>query len=809
MVPVPPSPDAMPVPSGMGGAVVPSFDMGMDDDEGKVDSGAKIRRYIAAVKRFRWLILVLVILGGGAGAFMSRFVKPTYDAYGTIWIADVMPGGGNNNVRGPELFPTGSWIELFRSFSVIDRVVTKKHLWYTPKTARDTLALFGVLYPTAGSVSGDYTLTLDPAGTHYTLSEAKRGVVERGTVGDTIGRSVGFIWTPSPDVLRRLRTVGVWVAQPRVVATGLATGVEISMQEQSNLLKVGLTGQDRLKTADLLNVWMAAFVDRVAELRRQNGTEVEGLVASQKAAAERQLADAESRLETFQVGAVTQPGQSATPSTAIATGGTSGDALAATYFRNQAGYDSVRHDRIALENIAAAGRDGTLAPDEVASIPSVMQAPELLATLKDLIDKESQLRTLRQSYTDQYKPVRDMAATVQTLRTQTIPQLALDAAHALRTRENDLATSLTRDSLRLRGIPERTMKEAQLRRDLQIAEGQYTDIQKKYEASRLATVTEVPDVSILDPALPSLSPQRNMKVLLTLGGFMGAFGFGVALALLFDMIDPRFRYPEQITDELKLEVIGAVPAVPKAGDAMNDPEAMLHSIEAFRGLRMRLHHSFETPPVMLTITSPGAGDGKSMIASNLALSFAEAGYRTLLIDGDIRRGKLHSVFNIDRRPGLLDYLAGEADIQDIMREVSPNGRFTVIPSGTRRHRGPELLTSARLPALINTMRTRFDVILIDSAPLGAGIDGFALGVATRNMILVMRTGVTDRRVAKAKLKLLSSFPVRMIGAVVNDVPAAGLYQEYSYLYGYAADIDPETAQQGEIPVLHPGDATTT
>jgi capsular exopolysaccharide synthesis family protein len=266
------------------------------------------------------------------------------------------------------------------------------------------------------------------------------------------------------------------------------------------------------------------------------------------------------------------------------------------------------------------------------------------------------------------------------------------------------------------------------------------------------------------------------------------------------MIDHRFRYPEQISDELRLDILGAVPAVPKPGEAA-DPEATLQSIEAFRGLRMNMHHAFDAPPVMLTISSPGAGDGKSMISSNLALSFADAGYRTLLIDGDIRRGKLHNVFDLERRPGLLDYLAGDAEITETLRKVPMHAGLTIIPSGTRRHRGPELLTSARLPALLNWARGKYDVVLIDSAPLAAGVDAYALGVATGSMILIMRTGVTDRRVAKAKLKLMERMPIRMLGAVVNAVPAAGLYSEYSYLYGYQPDIDVDSPKTDPLPAL--------
>ena len=172
----------------------------------------------------------------------------------------------------------------------------------------------------------------------------------------------------------------------------------------------------------------------------------------------------------------------------------------------------------------------------------------------------------------------------------------------------------------------------------------YMTMDKEYEAKSLAAMNSLPDVTIIDRALPTAKPIRNTIVMLIGGGIFGSLALGIILALLLDLMDHRFRYPEQITHELKLEVLGALPKVPSPGDADKDPEAVLQSVEAFRGLRMNLHHAFNAPPVMLTITSPGAGDGKSMVASNLALSFAEAGYRTLLIDGDIRRGKLHSVF---------------------------------------------------------------------------------------------------------------------------------------------------------------------
>jgi tyrosine-protein kinase Etk/Wzc len=199
---------------------------------------------------------------------------------------------------------------------------------------------------------------------------------------------------------------------------------------------------------------------------------------------------------------------------------------------------------------------------------------------------------------------------------------------------------------------------------------------------------------------------------------------------------------------------------------------------------------------MFTISSPGAGDGKSLVSSNLALSFAEAGYRTVLVDGDTRRGQLHAMFGANRRPGLLDYLGGDAPLDAVLRN-STHEKLTLIPCGTRRHRGPELLHSQAMLQLITDLRERFDVIIVDSPPLGAGVDPFVLGAATGNMVVVLRTGATDRKMAEAKLKLLERLPIRPLGAVLNDIRAQGVYRYYTYLYGYT------TSEDDEMPRLAP------
>ena len=115
-------------------------------------------------------------------------------------------------------------------------------------------------------------------------------------------------------------------------------------------------------------------------------------------------------------------------------------------------------------------------------------------------------------------------------------------------------------------------------------------------------------------------------------------------------------------------------------------------------------------------------------------------------------------------------------------------RLTLIPCGTRLKHGPELLGTARMAELINLLRSRFEAIVVDSPPLGAGIDPFVLGTHTGNILIVLRTGETDRTMAEVKLRVLERLPLRILGAVLNHIQGGvGPYKYYTYSYGYAPE----------------------
>jgi capsular exopolysaccharide synthesis family protein len=204
-----------------------------------------------------------------------------------------------------------------------------------------------------------------------------------------------------------------------------------------------------------------------------------------------------------------------------------------------------------------------------------------------------------------------------------------------------------------------------------------------------------------------------------------------------------------------------------------------------RSVRLSLVHFYGgNGPVVVTVTSPGIGDGKSFLSANLALACAEAGQSTLLIDGDARRGGLHRALRRPRKPGLTDCLAGAAPLEAVTQTTMyPSLDF--IGAGSRFRDSPELLGSPAMAELLERVRTQYGVVLVDSPPLGSGVDPYTLGTLTGNMLLVLRTGTTNLSLARTKLTVLDHLPIRLLGVVLNDVRPGGMYRYYSYLSGYA------------------------
>lgn len=752
-----------------------------------VDAGRlNLSRFFLGLRRYRWLILVLSLAGLGAGILATRYISPSYSVGATIWIETPSGDRAGSPIQGERLLRSRAWVDLLTTYIVLDPVIRERKLYLSAARGPDS-ALFRGFTLGERFLPGEYDFTIDEAGKRWSLKHRKLLATDEGAVGDSVGRRLGFLWVPRPPRASYGRTIRFNASTPREASENLAGRLRTALREET-FLRITLADPDPNQAAATLNALITRYVEEAATQKKQKLTMLATVLDSQVVEQSEKLRVAEEGLEGFRVGTATLPREDQ-PQVPTGLQMTSGSVYS-QYFAMRTMRDDARRDRRTIAEVLGRVQTDIAAVDAFHTIPSVKSAPDLQKVLAELSTAEGELRTQLQRYTEEHKGVKDLRERIATLRGRTIPVYAHALLAQLDEQETTLSDRIASYERDMRQIPTRVQTEARLRRSVDQADLLYRNLENSRQQAKLAEASAIPDVRVLDSAEVPTRPSSNSSISLILIGFVAGLGLGVGIAFLLDRMDRRVRYPEQVSQGLGLSILGTIPQVRHQNPT---PDEAAQVIEAFRSVRLNLMHSYEQgASIALAISSPSPGDGKSLVSSNLALSFAEAGLRTVLVDGDIRRGDLHRTFAVERRPGLLDHLSGEADHAAILRP-STHPNLMVIPCGARRRQGPELLGSSRMQDLISVLKGRFDAVVVDTPPLGAGIDPFVLATATGNLALVLRAGETDRQLAEAKLQVLDRLPIRLLGAILNDVRVGeGAYKYYAYNYGYLAGDEEES-----------------
>jgi tyrosine-protein kinase Etk/Wzc len=691
-------------------------------------------------------------------------------------------------VRGPigsnQLFEAYAWVNLLKSYVVLDEVARDLRWYLRPK--RGYSAAFASFTVAQDYDPGQYRLLVDKTGRTFTLKKRSGEELQQGTVGDSIGKALGFRWAPSSQVLPAGSDASFTVRPLRDAAKALGEALTVTMDEDGSFLRLALTGDDPARVAGTVNAVAHRYVTVATQLKRVKMSEVAKLLNDQLGSAGNDLHRAERTYETFRVRTITLSPEQGVQSQTQAKAPGYGDFFALKLEREQS-----RRDREAIERVLAQP-NGSI--EGLTFIGAVQRSADLSAALRELTTKQAERRALLYGYTNDHPAVQQATDRIAMLEHTAIPNLARALVGELKTREDVLAPQLAVGGRELEEIPQRALEEARLRRDMELAAGLYTSVQQRYDEARLAEASSVADVRILDAAVAPQEPLKDTASRMILLGFAAGLGLGLAGAVVADRVDPRMRYPTQVTRQMGLTIMGVLPHVQDRGAAPGD-EDVTQVLEAMRSIRLNLTHAYGPGPIIVTITSPGVGDGKSLVSANLALAYAEAGFRTLLIDGDARRGALHRALRVSRKPGLTDTLAGRESLEAVTQKTTWSS-LEFIGAGSRFRDSPELLASAAMAEVVARVRSRYQVIIVDSPPLGSGVDPYTLGTVTGNVLLVLRSGTTNLEFARSKLGALEYLPIRLLGAIVNDVKPGGGYRYYSYLSGYS------TADEGTAVVKH-------
>lgn len=274
-------------------------------------------------------------------------------------------------------------------------------------------------------------------------------------------------------------------------------------------------------------------------------------------------------------------------------------------------------------------------------------------------------------------------------------------------------------------------------------------------------------------------------------GFSGVMGFfiGCAIAFLLEMADKRFRSPEEITEKLGIPVIGHIPYFkPEKADpasAIDGSICVYHRpksnlAEAYRGIRTALYFSTRGEGhKVIQVSSPNPGDGKSTMAANLAVAIAQSGKRTLIIESDFRRPRVHRLLGLDCETGVTSVIAGEAELSDAIQETGIENLYG-LSCGPKPSNPSELLSSPRYAELLDLLREKFDYVIIDTPPLMAVTDPAVVATRVDGILLTIRINKRSQQDCVQSAELLSSLGANQLGVIVNGVDSRDKYSGYGY-----------------------------
>ncbi len=347
-------------------------------------------------------------------------------------------------------------------------------------------------------------------------------------------------------------------------------------------------------------------------------------------------------------------------------------------------------------------------------------------------------------------------------------------------------------SNKLKKLPRKEVTLAQLVRKKNVNEQIYTMLLTKLEEAKINEARAIAPVRIVDSAIVPTSPVKPRKRLnMIMGLFLGIL-VGIGGAFLLEYMDNTIKSPEIIEDHFGMPFIGIIPNINGSmkqqvnnhfsirNKLITQYEPQSPIAEAYRVIRTNLQFaSLDNPLKSILLTGVQPGDGKTTTVCNLAITYANMGLKTVVVDTDLRKSQVHKMFDIKDNGGIFNYLIEDTKLESITYKTEI-ANLSAIPAGKIKGNFGEILNSNKMKSLIKSLNNKYDIILYDSPPILSVADPLILGSLMDGIILVVRYGFTDKDGLMHVKKTLSQHSTKLIGVILNDTHK----EHYSYGYKY-------------------------
>ncbi len=363
-------------------------------------------------------------------------------------------------------------------------------------------------------------------------------------------------------------------------------------------------------------------------------------------------------------------------------------------------------------------------------------------------------------------------------------------------------------------LPDQELELSKLTRDKMFNEKIHTLITERYEDAKIAEISQLGNVRILEAAGIPRIPIKPKKMMNYLIGVILGLGIGIGAAFLAHSMDTKLRTVDDIENFVKSPIVGTIPFIELPVSELDELSKMIQEAsperkkklqrsfshingqlishyspkspvaEAYRSLRTNIIANKDAGPISFLITSSSPKEGKSTTVSNTAITLAQMNSRVVVVDIDMRRPTVHTKFGIDKENGASDYLIDDTLIlKDV---IKPSGipNLDVITSGFIPPNPSELLASQRMDEFLAKLKENYDYVIFDTPPIIAVTDAIIMAKKVDKVFVVMRVSHTEKAILNRAKEILDNVDKQIDGFVVNGIKVQKYYSRHKYYYYY-------------------------
>ncbi len=745
-------------------------------------TGPHLLHYLRVMVRRRWTALTTLLMTVGITAFVTIRTVPLYEAGARLMIEIERPrvivfAEDEKNERGDEFRDyQGTQRRILQSRALASRTIETLSLWQHPELGGGRLEEPSFLDARANEAR-EFFASL-PSKFSKSPNYSRGALVQYG--GPDPDRQLGFEDNPE-------RTPAIDTFLKRLT---------IREVPDSRLVDVSYRSREPKLAAAIVNALTEAYIEQNKEFKTTVANEATEWLGTQLEEHRKQLQKSQQTLQTFRENR---------PDAAAIDGA---DLVLRRLEGLNAALLNARTARIEKETISkqveqlASDRAGLESLEPVRSNVNVQSLQKRLA---DLEQQDLQLaQTLGEKHPQRVTLRLEMEGTRERLTAEVdsvVERVASDFA-AARDQELNLVRAVEAQRAEATATTGKRAEYDMLARAASTDQEIFQTLLQRTKETGVTTGLVATNIRVVDPAsVPQRPVVPDTKKNLTLALFAGLM-LSVCAVFFADYMDKSITSPEQIKSQLGLDCLGLVPLVD--GYKSVGPTPLINTVvpaglhEAVRSLRTGVLFSSRGEQVRsILVTSTAPGEGKSMVAANLALSLAQTGQRVVLVDADMRRPRLHTMFRAAQSPGLSELVAGQATPKTAIVRTSVPGLW-LMPAGSIPSNPSEMLSSNRFERFVSGLSEVFGWVVIDSPPVMAVTDASLLAHITTGVLFVVGAEQTTVPVARHALEQLDAAQARFLGAVLNKVNLKrnafyyGDYyrREYGDYYSARADVSP-------------------